>query len=50
MNQARDLRAIRPTAPLLAPRLEIPDTMVANTSGAMIILIIRRNISDRIPK
>jgi hypothetical protein len=50
MNQASDLTAIRPTAPPLAPRLEIPETMVANTSGAMIILIIRRKMSDTMAK
>ena len=36
--------ATRPTV-RLSPKLAMPDTMVAKTSGAMIILISRRKMS-----
>ena len=42
-----DLRNIRPNA-LASPILAIPVTKVVNTSGAIIILIKRKNISLRI--
>ena len=39
MNQASDLTAMRPTAPLLAPRLVIPETMVALVEANMSIAV-----------
>ena len=50
INQLNDLTAILPTAPPDEPRLAIPETIVAKTNGAMIILIIRRKISEPIVK
>ncbi|MCY1313027.1 hypothetical protein D9M70_635110 [compost metagenome] len=43
-NQAMERRPIRPTE-LELPRLLMPPTRVAKTSGAMIILIMRKKIS-----
>ncbi len=43
-NQPMAKPATRPTA-LVSPKLAMPDTMVAKTSGAMIILISRRKMS-----
>ena len=48
-NQAIALKPIRPTEREL-PRLAIPPTSVANTSGAMIILIRRRKMSVTMEK
>ncbi|MDQ1230537.1 hypothetical protein QE379_001963 [Sphingomonas sp. SORGH_AS 879] len=42
MNQASERKPIRPSA-LVSPICAMPDTRVAKTSGAMIILIRRRN-------
>ncbi len=50
MNQPSAFAAIRPTAPPEAPRLVMPDTMVAKTSGAITILMSRRKTSDRTEK
>ncbi|MNV58867.1 hypothetical protein D3C71_1512610 [compost metagenome] len=44
MNQTMARKPMRPTA-LASLMLARPDTRVANTSGAMIILIMRRKIS-----
>ena len=49
MNHSNALPPMRPTA-LASPMPVMPATTVANTSGAMIILIRRRKTSERIEK
>ncbi len=49
MNHSSALPPMRPTA-LASPMPVMPATTVANTSGAMIILISRRKTSERIEK
>ena len=49
MNHSSAFAPMRPTAPA-SPMPVMPATTVANTSGAMIILISRRKTSERIEK
>ena len=48
-NQPTALAPMRPTV-FESPMLARPATRVAKTSGAMIILIMRRKMSVRMPK